>query len=159
MLKYKILSCFLVLSSLSIFPQKNPEKLIADTLTQLAAEYANVGRISVSPLQVNEAENTLTIIASDALSNIPFRTENVDRIYSMISNVTRKLYPDFKIVCLTDRQKIEDLIPNYYAKIVDNTKLFDTNYKGKPFITNLSRPYQPSNGLYNKLIALWQSHG
>ena len=159
MLKYKILGCFLILSSFSLFSQKNPEKLIADTLTQLAARYANVGRISVSPLQVNETENTLTVIASDALSNIPFRPENVERIYSMIWNVTRKLYPDFKIVCLTDRQKIEDLIPVYYAKSIDKTKLFDTKYSGKPFITNLSRPYQPSNGLHNKLIALWQSHG
>lgn len=156
---FKIKLCLFCVFPFLLFSQKNPEKLIADSLTQIAAKYANVGKISVSSLQVNEDENTLTVYASEGLSNIPLRPENVERIYAMISNVTKKIYPDFKISCISDKQKIENLIPNYFAITLDKTKLFDKNFKGKPFITNLSRPYQPANGLHNKIIALWQSHG
>ncbi len=162
MYKHSISSIFILFLSVQLctFAQKNPEKLIADSLTQIAANYAIVGKITVSQLAVNKTDSTLTVTASDALSYIPFRPINVQRIYSMIANVTRKAYPNFKISCITDKKKIEELIPNYYLSTeLDNTRLFDTKYSGKPFITNLSRPYQASNGLYNKHIALWQSHG
>lgn len=142
------------------FAQKNPEKLIADSLTQLAAKHAAVGKITVLQLTISMPDSTLIVTASDALSYIPFRPENVKRIYDMIGNVTRKAYPNFKITCITDKKKIEELIPNYYLKTeFDKSRQFETKYTEKPFITNLSRPYQPTNGLHNKHIALWQSHG
>lgn len=35
----------------------------------------------------------------------------------------------------------------------------NTDYKGAPWVTNTSRPYEISRGLQNRHIALWQSHG
>jgi len=159
--KRKFLSVLIVLISVQFISvaQKNPEKLIADSLTQIAARYANVGKINVLQLTENKTDSTLTVIAGEALSYIPFRPENVQRIYSMIANVTRKNFPNYKLSCITDRKKIEELIPNYFLKNeVDKSRIFDTKNE-KPFITNLSRPYQPTKGLYNKHIALWYSHG
>jgi len=150
----------LLLVSVTVFSQRNYEKIIGDSLTKIAAKYASVGRITVLAIQTNVGENTLTINASDALSYIPFRPDNVERIYSMISNVTNQAYPDFKVICITDRKKIEDLIPNYYLKgEKDKTRIFETKQNDKPFVLNLSKPYQASNGLYNKHVAVWQSHG
>jgi len=156
----KIIIIFFLLLPIHVFAQKNQEKLIADSLTQIAAKYANVGKISVVQLDVIRTDSTLIVIASDALSYIPFRPENVKRIYSMIANVTRKTNPNYKITCITDTKKIEDLIPNYYLESeLDKSRIFDTKYNGNPLIINLSRPYKPTNGLYNKHIALWHSHG
>lgn len=33
------------------------------------------------------------------------------------------------------------------------------DYKGKPWVTNMSRPITPSQGLFGRHIALWASHG
>ncbi len=143
-----------------VFGQRNLEKIIGDSLTKIAAKYAQVGRITVLPIQPNIVENSITVSASDALSYIPFRPENVERIYAMLSTVTKQTYPDFKISCVSDRKRIEDLIPNYFLKEnKDKTRIFDNKQNDKPFIVNLSRPYQSPKGLYNKHIAVWQSHG
>jgi len=151
---------FLIIIPAFLFSQKNQEKIIGDSLTLIAAGYANVGKITIAPIVVNKTDNTLTINANDNLSYIPFRPQNVQRIYNMLANVTRKTYPNYQISCITDKKKIEDLIPNYYLNSpIDVSRNFDTKHLGKPFITNLSQPYQPANGLYNKHIALWQSHG
>ncbi len=35
----------------------------------------------------------------------------------------------------------------------------DIEYRGEPWVTNTSRPYSISKGLYNRHLALWASHG
>lgn len=149
-----------MLIPVSIFSQRNLEKTIGDSLTKIANKYATVGRITVSSIQTNVSDKILTINASEALSYIPFRPENVAQIYGMLRTVTSQTYPDFSLSCTTDRRKIEELIPNYYLRDQkDKSRIFANKSTEKPFITNLSKPYVAANGLHNKYLALWQSHG
>ncbi|OIP84319.1 MAG: xanthan lyase, partial [Porphyromonadaceae bacterium CG2_30_38_12] len=143
------------------YSQRNLEKIISDSLTYIAARYANVGKVNVSSILANDKTNTLTIVANDALSYIPFRPENVTRIYSMLGNVCAKVYPDYAIACISDKKKIEDLIPNYFRQNkLDSTRLFSTNLSPtSPLVVNLSKPIIPTKGLKNKHLAVWQSHG
>lgn len=152
---------FFCFSSNEILAQnKSIESVISDSLTAIGKKYAAVGRINVTGFTVNKTEKKITVVGSEILSQLPFRPENVMRIYNSIKNITSEKYPDYTIVCKTDNKTIEDLIPNFYR-----TENFDTNKKWKfkneikPVITNLSRPYNISKGLNNKHLAVWQSHG
>ena len=67
----------------------------------------------------------------------------------------------FDVTIYADGKPIEDLIPNVYRKKKkDKTRLsLNIDYKGAPWVKNMSRPYEISRGLDNRHIALWQSHG
>jgi hypothetical protein len=62
-----------------------------------------------------------------------------------------------KVVLLTDKHAIEELIPHIYRSS-DHTKHF-TNKSSKPLVTPLSSAVHPTAGLTGRHIAMWQSHG
>lgn len=66
----------------------------------------------------------------------------------------------YDITIYADGKSIEDLIPNYLRKKQDKSRLWQrTDYKGDPWVKNISRPFTASKGLEGRHIALWQSHG
>jgi hypothetical protein len=68
--------------SINIFlapAQKNTEKQISDSLTVIANSYAALGRINIAGIEVNQKDKTVTVLAGDVLSQIPFRKENVQQ--------------------------------------------------------------------------------
>ena len=150
--------CFL--STYSASAQKNLEKQISDSLTAIANSYAALGKVTVTNFIVNPKEEKILVVANDLLAQIPFRPDNTKRIYDMLTKLTTVKYPGYKIVCQSDKRNIEDYIPNFYRKEnVEKQRLFKVVPLNKPLVTNLSRPYQISQGLTNRHIALWQSHG
>ena len=140
--------------------RKTIESEISDSLTIIANKQATVGRIYVTGFIVNKADKKITVNGSENLSQLPFRPENVARIYNTIKKITSEKYPDYSIECKFDNKNIEDLIPNFYR-----TNNLDANKQWKikngiiPVLTNISSPYSISKGLNNRHLAVWQSHG
>lgn len=133
---------------------------ISDSLTAIANQYTSVGKIAVTDMIINSTIKTIAIKANDRLAYMPFRDDNVKRIYNAIRKILGPDFTDYKLYCRTDGKYIEDLIPNFYRiTAIDSTRLFKIPATSNPLITDLSRPYEISNGLQNKYIALWQSHG
>lgn len=141
-----------------VYCQKNIENQLSDSLTIIANSYTAVGKITI--VGFSAKSNILTISASDKLSYIPFRPENVKRIYKAISSVLYKKYSTFTLVCQVENKKIEDLIPNFYkTENLDENRQFSNPIIELPLLLNSSRPFKIVNGLQNRHIALWQSHG
>ena len=150
----------LVGTYLPSFAQKNIENQISDSLTVIANSYTRVGKVNVINFLYNTKTNIITVFANERLGYMPFRQENVKRIYNAISKITSNRYPGYSIVCQIDNQKIESLIPNFYRSVnKDTLKQFVVPILPQPLVTNTSRPYQIQNGLQSRHIALWQSHG
>jgi hypothetical protein len=141
--------------------QKTLENLISDSLTVIVNSYVTVGKVPVSKLSVDTKTSKITITANEKLGHMPFRVDNVKRIYNAIGQITKPKYNGFSIECIVDNQKIEELIPNFYRtnNNTDKSRQFKVNPTSHPLVVNLSRPHKPSNGLSNRHIALWQSHG
>ena len=153
-------SLILFFVSTSIFSQRNVENQLADSLTSIANSYTYVGRISIAELSIDLKSNRILVVASEKFAYMPFRPDNVKRIYGAILKVLSSKYSNFKIVCQVEKKNIEDLIPNYYRKLsLDSVRQFKISSIVPPLLKNASRPYQPELGLLNKHIALWQSHG
>jgi hypothetical protein len=144
----------------SLNAQKNLENQISDSLTIIANSFTNVGRVNVVALIVNPKSGILSVSADDKFENIPFRPDNIKRIYRAISSVVARKYPGYSIVCHVENQKIDDLIPNFYrTENIDLSRQFSIPVLSHPLVKNVSRSFEIKNGLQNRHIALWQSHG
>lgn len=158
--KYILILMLIFFSAQEIHAQKILENQIGDSLTAIARKHAAVGRITVSAIKANIQSKTLTITISDRLAEIPLRPENVAHIYQTLERITKAKYPGYKLTCISHKSAIEDLIPNFFrTSTQDESRKFSITTQQPALITKLSQPYQISEGLQNRHIALWQSHG
>jgi hypothetical protein len=89
---------------------------------------------------------------------MPFRPDNVKRIYNAVKRILPDRYMGYSIVCQVEGKSIEDLIPNFYRnENVDSRTQFGS--ASQPLVINSSRPFDIVDGLKNRHIAVWQSHG
>jgi len=153
-----LITLFLTGTNHHIYAQKNIENQIADSLTVIINSYTSIGRVNVSNISINA--NRVVVTANEKLGNMPFRPDNVKRIYNAIKKVLGSKYSGFSFVCQIENINIEDLIPNFYrTESVDDKKRFIVTPTSTPLLINISKPYLTPNGLTNRHIALWQSHG
>ncbi len=109
---------------------------------------------------LNDEARTLTIKADETFAHQDFSPKVVEKIYKKISNAIPSPYDDYKITVITNGMKIEELIPNRLSSNTDSSRSWGSiNYKGEPWVKNVSRPNDITHGLQNRHISLWASHG
>lgn len=137
----------------------SPETLsgIGNLLTATARQEIAVGKISIDSVATNG--NTLTLFANANCAYIPFREDNVGTIYQKVHALLPPEFATYQLKIRTDNRNIEELIPLALRSKRDKKALTFSNKVEKPLITPLSRPYTPTNGLQNRHLAVWQSHG
>lgn len=158
--KIIIVVLFLLGVTTSIVGQKNIENQISDSLTAIANSYTYVGKINLTNFILNTKAGSVFVSANERMAYMPFRPENVKRIYNAIRSILPAKYAGFNITCQVENNNIEELIPNFYKKEnPDTRKQFSSVLLPQPLVTNFSRPFDILSGLKNRHIALWQSHG
>lgn len=153
---------FLFCTIISTFGQQQ-DQTVEQRLQDYFAHYKGTYvQPQLSSFKLDYDKRTLTIYTSEAFGFQPFRPESVDNIYSQLKAILPGPVCFFNISVYCDGKPIEELIPNYYRKHLkkDPDRLeADLNYKGSPWIKNISVPYTISHGLQDRYISLWQSHG
>lgn len=97
---------------------------------------------------------------NEHLSNIPMNDSIVADIYDSLRAQLPNNYLKYTLSIVSRKHPIEAFIPNYLRKKSDVDKSRFLPYKtGKVALTHLSNPWQPSQGLLGRNIALWNSHG
>ena len=101
-----------------------------------------------------------TVELSEHLSNIPMNDSIVADIYDSLRAQLPPSYSQYKLSIVSRKHPIEAFIPNYLRKKGDVDKSRFLPYKtGQVALTHLSNPWNPSQGLLGRNIALWNSHG
>ena len=161
-------SIYLIIFLLSTFSEKTAsqeiEQNIEERLQSFFQEYTttvDIGRCRPDSFRIDFAKKKICIYASEQLSYQPHRPESVDNLYQSIRQLLPGPVNYFDITVYSGGRAIEDLIPNIYRKgKKDKDRLLTSiNRKGAPWVTRTSRPYEVSQGLEGRPIALWQSHG
>ena len=131
------------------------KKQLDQKLNSFARQYVSSRTIKIDSILIQKKK--VTLFANEALEDIPFREYNVSELYASIA----PLFPNAsKIVILTRDTDIESLIPEYDRKGRPNKKrLYSIKESKYPLTRSLSSPHEIKNGLQNRHIALWQSHG
>lgn len=108
--------------------------------------------------KVNTSTKKITIFVDDRFAEQEFTKKSVKSIYKKVKKLLPKPYNKYELEINTSGIAIEKLVPGYESEDVTNLwgKL---NYKGKPWVRNVSQPHQISHGLANRHISLWASHG
>lgn len=94
------------------------------------------------------------------LANYPFREQSVQAIYDTVRAHLPEKMEKFRLEIYTDKHLIEELIPLAERTKFDRRKIRTfTNPSRYPLVQRLSSPVRAENGLQDRHIALWQSHG
>ena len=126
-------------------------------LDATARKEISVGSIKIDSVAVEG--NTLQLFANMTCAYIPFREDNVAEIYKGVSALLPAEFAKYKLQIRTNKRSIEELIPQALRSKKDKKAKTFAPGSSKALVTELSAPYAPTNGLLNRHIALWQSHG
>jgi len=116
----------------------------------------------VDTVLVDHEAKTLTLRLNDRFSTVPYRHDNVGRVYAGIRSFLRPGFEEYQIRIETLGVGLEELIPNYYRapQERDPSRLGEAGPPHlAPVVERVSRPYRAVNGLEGRTIGLWHSHG
>ena len=148
-----------------LFPQAgNAQELSTDIrqnigkyLDDIARKEVSIGHIRIDSVAVDG--KILQLFANMSCAYIPFREDNVREIYNGVKRLIPDEFASHKLEIYTNKRRIEELIPQALRNKPDKKAKTFAPAEGKPLITSISKAYTPTNGLHNRHIALWQSHG
>ena len=121
--------------------------------------------VVIDSVRVNRNDREVGVFMSRNMGSIPFREQNTREMYSQLRQDLGRRFRGYKVTMYTLKKPtpLQALIPNYYRPTPAS---YDTlripapdTTRPLPVVRNVSRPYQPVNGLLNHTIALWPSHG
>ena len=124
------------------------------TLPEVAGSYVQVESVR---LRERGKSRPIEVRTSVELAYFPMRPESVKRLYDAVRAELPAKYRNYILLIYSNGQLIDNLIPHYYRK-KEGDKGF-TNSSTTPLITRCSSISQPTEGLLNRHIALWHSHG
>ena len=135
------------------------------TLREVAGSYVKVESIKLvgeddksdDDTSDENAKPVMEIRASVELAYYPMRNETIEQLYEVVREELPKEFKEYELKLFADGCAVEKLVPQYYCDERDGGSF--TNKATKPLITRLSSKSQPTRGLRNRHIALWQSHG
>ena len=114
----------------------------------------------LSSLVVNDSLQTVDITASTRLSELLFNDDMAETIYQEIGELLPDSIQTYDLTIKTNGWDLRQLVPNRLREHKDKARTWgNTDYHGRPWVSNASRPYEISEGLQNRHIALWASHG
>lgn len=129
------------------------------------AQKASVGtayKFKIDTLIVDPSAKQVKLSMNETFSYIPFRNENVNLYHQWLKDLLGKKFSDYTVYIESMGKEIHQLIPNIYRDTqvaVDSSRLSKPRVFQFPLIRNLSRESYPSQGLNNRNIAIWHSHG
>lgn len=134
-------------------------------LRQDAARILNnemqIARISASRIRVDsmaQEKRVLKFFASESSGYVPYRQDNVARIYDSLRHVLPEEYQRYKIQVWANGRLIEERIPIALRERRPKEKTWAPQVS-QPLVRPENRPYALPSGLEGRHIALWQSHG
>lgn len=157
--------CFLLLACGARMAAQDIEANVEERLQTFFRDYTtttvNLGTCKLDSFRIDYQKKKLAVYAGEKFAYQPFRQEMVEAIYRHLKKTLPGPVNYYDMTVMAGGRAIEDLIPNVYRKgKKDKSRLYDgLAYKGEPWVTRTSRPYEINRGLEGKHIALWQSHG
>ena len=116
-------------------------------------------RLERSVLDVNN--RTLRVYANAAFGEQPFRPEKNEQIVSSLKSALPAPVNKYKVIIYVGDRTIDDLCLNSTRRKPDATRRWQKgeDYRGRPWVTDESRPYAVTRGLQGRHLAVNASHG
>ena len=111
-------------------------------------------------LVVNDTIRTVEINADNHLSEQLINDDIAETIYQEIEYLLPDSLQNYQITIKSNGWDLRQLIPNRLRDPKDKSRTWgDIDYHGRPWVKNASLPFEITQGLQNRHVALWSSHG
>ena len=152
----------ILISQLSAQRRATPptlEKMLGDSITVIARHSMYSDTIRRVKITVDKSSKKVIVTANDDFGHIPFRENNVNQIYQLLNRHLAGKHPGYEIVAMAYERDIRNLIPNYRRKVPLEQRFYRQAEAKVPAITRLDRGFDITDGLTNRHLAIWNSHG
>lgn len=155
----------LLLWSLGLKSQNLPTNQIRKALTAYLQGYSHKNCTSDNPVRLTDVQilpsgKSLNIVLNEAFAEQPFTKESVQLIYRDVARRLPPPYNTYRLAIYCNTTPIEEYIPQAWSDTTRTLRSWgNITYKGDPWVSPLSRNFRPSQGLLNRHLALWASHG
>ncbi len=117
-------------------------------------------RSKLDSLVVDTTNEQIRAYVSGGFMEQNFTDAVVDTVYKHMRSFVPDSLNSYALTVITDRQPIEQLVPNTIRRgAIDRSRIWQSEYKGQPWVRNASTPLTTTKGLEGDHIALWHSHG
>ncbi|MFA5328592.1 MAG: fibronectin type III domain-containing protein [Prolixibacteraceae bacterium] len=126
------------------------------------ASAGTVYKFKVDTVVVNVQSKKLSLKMKDTFSYIPFRPDNTTQYYNWYTDLLGRKFRKYSVSIESMGKEISDLIPNYYrgnSEKIDSSRFVKFEKVRTPIVRDISKNNVPSEGLNDRNIALWPSHG
>ena len=111
-------------------------------------------------LEINDSLRTIEVCADTHLGEICFTPESVESIYNNVQGMMPDSCQDYQLTIKTGGWDLRQLVPTRFQTTPDPARVWgDIDYQGQPWVKNASLPYTVTNGLQNRHLCVWASHG
>ena len=137
----------------------------ATVASQKFAVKASEGRdykFRIDTLKMGGKADSLKLEMTTTFSDVPFRPDNVRQFYKDYQQLLGRKFRKSALSISTTGKEITELIPNFYrgtAEKIDVSRLSVPKERTAQIVRNQSKGAHFPQGLDNRNIALWQSHG
>ena len=158
----RIIILFLLLTTFGFASYAKPKEVRRLPITHFSYHTTAINNVfhkyKVESILLDDKKCIIEV--NEHLSNIPMNDSIVADIYDSLRYQLPEEYKKYEITLISRKHPIEAFIPNYLRKKNDIDKSRYLPYKtGKVALTHLSNVWKPTQGLQNRNIALWNSHG
>lgn len=154
---------------MAVLSAQRLDRTVAHSISGYFKNYAS-GRCVTKFAGLDKRPNNIIVYKSDRLIRIycneafygqPFTPETIDSIYDGVRNLLPPVYKKYKIEIIYKEKLIDDCVPNIYREkdFAEERLMHGVDYKGNPWVRNVSSPYGAPLGLEGRHLAVMQSHG
>jgi hypothetical protein len=144
-----------------------PKRLVkkANEASSEFAQKASAGtnyKFECDTVEVDLATKKVKLVMSDVFSYIPFRPENTLKFNTDFKQLLGRKFKKYNVSIESMGKEIQELIPNFYRDNfvpIDAKRLSQSINSKLPVVRNISANTSFPEGLSNRNIALWHSHG
>lgn len=126
------------------------------------ASEGTVYKFKVDTVVVNVPLKKVSLKMKETFSYIPFRPENTSQYYNWYDHFLGRRFRKYSVTIESMGKEISELIPNSYRDNptkIDSSRFARPTKNAIPIVRNISKNLIPSEGLTNRNIAMWHSHG
>ena len=145
--------------------QSSTNNSIKNRLASYFQNYTNSALYNNDPIRLNDVEvdtqnRIVTLRANAGFAEQPFTRETVIRIQRDITRLLPPPYNTYRLIVLANGTPIEELIPMAWSDTIAERRLWGTlQYRGNPWVSPQSLPYDITKGLQGHHLSVWASHG
>ncbi len=122
-------------------------------------EAAILSNIRIDSVYIHNQD--VIIYFNKTLSEYPIRESHIKQLYQILNKSTDNKHTNKNIRMVTNGSILEELVPNSIVYNLDkkSRKSLQSKDESNLVIHNISKINNPTKGLNNRNLAIWQSHG